>query len=53
MEDSIILSPLAVLNHKPREMWKTSTRAIVRGMRWDGKSYSEIRKRAGLTRSTI
>jgi hypothetical protein len=28
-------------------------RAIVRGMRRDGKSYGEIRERTGLTRSII
>jgi hypothetical protein len=53
MEDSIILSPSAVLNYKPGEMWETPTRAIVCGMRRDGKSYSKIRKWTGLTRSII
>jgi hypothetical protein len=53
MEDSIILSPSAGLNYKPREMWKPLTRAIVYGMCQDGKSYSEMRKRTGLTRSII
>jgi hypothetical protein len=53
MEDSIILSPSVLRDHKPKEMWKTPTRAIVRGMRRDGKSYGEIREKTGLTRSTI
>jgi hypothetical protein len=25
IEDSIIFSPLVILNHKPKEMWKTPT----------------------------
>ena len=53
MEDSIILSPSVVRDHKPKEMWKTPTRAIVRGMHRDGKSYGEIKKKTGLQRSTI
>ena len=50
---NIVLSPLATKEHKPGDMWKTPVRSIVRGIRRNGKSYSEIRERTGLTRSTI
>jgi hypothetical protein len=54
MEDlNIILSPLAIKDHKPGEMWKTPVRSIVRGLRRKGMSYGEIRLETGLTRSTI
>jgi histone H3/H4 len=51
-DDSIILSPSAK-EHKPNENWKTPVRATVRSMRRDRKSYGQIRKATGLTRSTI
>jgi len=50
--DPIILSPSAA-NHKPGEMWRTPIRLVVRSLRQAGKSYSEIKKEAGLERSTI
>ena len=53
MEDSIILSPSALKDHKPLENWKTPVRATVRSLRRQGKSYGQIRKLTGLTRSTI
>ena len=50
---NIVLLPLAIKEHKPRDMWKTPVRSIVRGIRQDSKSYSKIREKTGLTRSTI
>jgi hypothetical protein len=52
MSDPIILSPSAA-DHKPKEMWTTPVRSVVRSMRRACKSYGEIRKETGLKRSTI
>jgi hypothetical protein len=52
-ESNTILSPLAIKEHKPGDQWKTPVRSIVRGLRWKGLSYGEIRLETGLTRSTI
>ena len=52
MSDLIILSPLAA-DHKPKEMWKTPVRSVVRSMRRAGNTYGEIKKATGLERSTI
>ena len=47
-----ILSSLA-MNHKPKEMWKTTVRCVIRILRRQGKSYREIKKETGLERSTV
>jgi len=52
MLDAIILSS-PVADHKPKEMWKTPVRLVVRSLRRDGKSYGEIKKLTSLERSTI
>ena len=52
MLDAIILSSL-VADHKPKEMWKTPVRLVVRSLRRDGKSYGEIKKLTSLERSII
>jgi hypothetical protein len=48
MSDPIILSPSAADN-KPKEMWTTPVRSVVRSMRQACKSYGEIRKETGLS----
>ena len=52
MSDLIILPP-SMVNHKLKEQWETPIRLIVRFIRRQGKSYSEIKKATGLEWSTI
>jgi uncharacterized protein YerC len=53
METPLCLSPSAITEHKPKEMWKTPVRSSVRTLRRQGKSYNQIVAETGLKRSTI
>ena len=53
MDTSISILSSPAINHKPKEMWKTPVRCVVRTLCRQGQSYGEIKKETGLERSTI
>jgi DNA-binding NarL/FixJ family response regulator len=53
METPRYLSPSAIAEHEPKQMWKTPVRAAVRSLRRQGKSYNQIVEETSLKQSTI
>ena len=53
LDSSIILSPGILKSHNPNENWKTPVRSLVRILRREGASYGQIKRKTGLSRSTI
>ena len=53
MDTSVSILSSPAINHKPKEMWKTPVRCVVRTLCRQGQSYGEIKKETGLERSTI
>ena len=51
--DTSILSSSPLRKHKTGDNWKTPERAVIRGMRRSGDSWGEIKKRTGLSKSSI
>jgi len=53
LDSSIILSPGILKSHNPNENWKTPVRSLVRTLCREGTSYGQIKRKTGLSRSTI
>jgi len=53
LDSSIILSPGVLKSYNLNENWKTPVRSLVRILRREGASYGQIKRKTGLSRSTI
>ena len=51
--DTSILSSSPLRKYKTGDNWKTPERAVIRGIRRSGDSWGEIKKRTGLSKSSI